>query len=335
MLGNDMRIAISISLSCVFALLAPTGRLLAQQTPPAASSVTAEPPAAAPPTAAPSVLPPPPPPPTASELDAPGASACVPSCRSGYTCWSGRCISGCNPPCSLGESCSDAGECVAGAPDAEMTSPPPGAPDLSRGFDEGGSAYGGAGRGGVHRHDGFYLRLTLGLGGGVLGLDAPRGDSQDLAFAGGGWASSLDVGGSFGDNFALFGRVRQASIASPTVYIADEEVGDAESTTVSQGLLGVGFSYFIMPLNLYLGAAAGLSLISTHYDRPGRDERSEGYFGVGLDMEIGKEWWVSDNWGLGLAARLSFANAPAGDDAPDDSELGAVFIALLFSATYQ
>lgn len=51
--------------------------------------------------------PPPPPPP-------PPANDCFPACRSGYFCNAGQCISVCNPPCAAGESCTPAGQCVAG-----------------------------------------------------------------------------------------------------------------------------------------------------------------------------------------------------------------------------
>jgi hypothetical protein len=187
---------------------------------------------------------------------------------------------------------------------------------------------------GVHRHDGFFLRLTLGVGGGVVGLDTDGSD--DVGFVGGGWASSIDIGGSNGDNLAFFVRLREASLASPGVYIDDNKVGDADASTITQGMLGGGISYFIMPLNMYLGAAVGLAVIAGRYRRPGRDElKYNGDVGFGFDGEIGKEWWVSDDWGVGVAARVSIANVPGGDSVPDDANFGAAFISVLFSATYQ
>jgi hypothetical protein len=188
---------------------------------------------------------------------------------------------------------------------------------------------------GVHRHDGFMLRLTLGPGAGVVGFDA-NGSENDTAYVGGGWASSLDIGFANGDNLTIFGRLREASLPSPAVYVNDDKVGDAESTVVTQGMLGAGISYFIMPLNMYLGAAVGLAVVSSSYQRPGGRERTyNGKLGFGMDLEIGKEWWVADDWGLGVAARLNFANVPGGESVPDDADFGAVFVAILFTATYQ
>jgi hypothetical protein len=188
---------------------------------------------------------------------------------------------------------------------------------------------------GVHRHDGFFLRLTLGPGAGAIGIDA-KGSVDDTAFAGVGWASSLDIGGSNGDNLAIFGRLRHASLANPTVYVNDDEVADADASVVSQSMIGGGVSYFLMPLNMYLGAAVGLAVVSGQYKRPNRATREfNSKVGFGLDAEIGKEWWIADDWGLGLAARFSFADAAAGDALPDDARFGAAFVSVLLSATYQ
>lgn len=45
-----------------------------------------------------------------AESDEP-AEACFPSCRAGYLCHQGQCISACNPPCGAGEVCEDGGVC--------------------------------------------------------------------------------------------------------------------------------------------------------------------------------------------------------------------------------
>jgi hypothetical protein len=53
----------------------------------------------------------------------PAANSCTPDCRSGFTCLTGRCVSLCNPVCSVGERCTEQGECV-GAFEPEPPAPP-------------------------------------------------------------------------------------------------------------------------------------------------------------------------------------------------------------------
>jgi hypothetical protein len=243
------------------------------------------------------------------------ASVCTPSCRRGFTCIEGRCVSSCNPPCGIGELCSEQGECLIRA--QEPLGPVYLLPDP-----------------GTHRHDGFFLRLTLGLGGGAVVLDAP--DTAEETYSGAGWVTSVDVGGSPFDNFVIFGRLRDASLVDPQLEVGGDEIGDADGVTVSQVMLGAGVSYYFMPLNFYIGGAIGFAGIEAVVEERGRDDvRSNGKVGAGLDLDIGKEWWVSANWGLGVAARLSVASVPGGDDLPKDATFGAALLSVQFSATYQ
>ena len=53
------------------------------------------------------------------------AKACVPSCRSGFTCVDGKCVELCNPPCPAGEKCDNSGNCVSNQPSATINSNPP------------------------------------------------------------------------------------------------------------------------------------------------------------------------------------------------------------------
>jgi hypothetical protein len=79
------------------------------------------------------------------------AGACFPACRSGYLCHEGRCISACNPPCSAGEACTSAGECVQAAAPATnvfVGEPPPAivatAPTADAGWARGAFYFGAA-----------------------------------------------------------------------------------------------------------------------------------------------------------------------------------------------
>jgi hypothetical protein len=188
---------------------------------------------------------------------------------------------------------------------------------------------------GVQTHDGFFLRFTTGPAGGAISLDVPEED--ELTYSGGGWSTAIDIGGAPTRDLVIFGRVRGSWIFDPKVRLGDREVDTSDNLIVTQSLLGAGINYYIMPINIYFGGALGFATIGMTRDR-GRNRselRQDSDVGFGLDLDAGKEWWVGDNWGLGVALRLSLASVPAGSENPEDAVFGSGFVSLLFSATYQ
>ena len=229
-------------------------------------------------------------------------------------CASARCVSICNPPCGVGDVCTATGDCVAvaPAPGAAAPAPPPH---------------------GVEEHDGFFLRLTTGPAGAAVSLDIQ--DEADWSYQGGGWSSSIDIGGALARNLVMFGRLRGTWLFDPSLEIGGDEVPSSDEVAVQQGLAGVGLNYYVMPVNIYFGGAIGFANVETWRRRRNREpEHDQSKVGFGIDLDAGWEWWVSDNWGLGVALRLSFAGAPA-DDGERDAHYGSGAIAILFSATYQ
>lgn len=316
-------------------VVALTGLALAHGSIARAEPALAPAPAAAPPAAAPepatteaaSAVP--------AATDAAAAAspeaACFPACRTGYLCSAGQCISACNPACGAGERCTATAECV-----TDLPPPPP-------------PAYLGTSRpppppprgGGVHTHDGFMLRATLGFGGGSM-TERYRGDvfgtgstSGDIDYAGGGFRLGIDVGGALSESLTVHGRLSIGTIDEPSTFIDGADYDTPRGTVVTTALLGVGLTYTFMPLNLYLTGVVGLAGIGVHDDDPDtEDDAGEGSAGPGVDLDVGKEWWVGSELGLGAALRLSFASSnysrPSYDS--DRSYLGA---GLLFSLTYQ
>jgi hypothetical protein len=45
----------------------------------------------------------------------------------------------------------------------------------------------------------------------------------------------------------------------------------------------------------------------------------------------GKEWWISENWGIGIAVAMSYGSA---DDKDDTGEMSAFGINFFITATY-
>jgi hypothetical protein len=214
--------------------------------------------------------------------------------------------------------CSDYGDCI-----AKRTPPLPGDEGPAR-IDEG-----------VEAHDGFFLRLTAGPAGGAVSLDVP--DNPIRTFSGGGWSSSVEIGGAPVRDVVIFGRVRGAWLFDPKVRDGKTKVDLGNNLVVTQGLIGAGINYYVMPINIYFGGTIGFATITTARDPRGNAQANSqtSNVGFGIDLDAGKEWWVDDNWGIGVALRLSLASVPAGNSFARDAVFGSGFVSAVFSATYQ
>ena len=94
-------------------------------------------------------------------------------------------------------------------------------------------------------------------------------------------------------------------------------------------LYGIGATYYIYPHNFFVTSSLGMVSFGLPEDSGKREARSE--FGFGFQLGFGKEWWVSENWGIGA----SFAvNCGSVDEDEEDFEFSAFAITLMLTATY-
>ncbi len=181
-----------------------------------------------------------------------------------------------------------------------------------------------------HTHDGFYLQMDAGLGAlsskSSTFFDPFFGD-VDLAFSGTAGQFSLALGGALTPNFVLAGRFWGVTVTSPEVKLSGQKVN---ATDITQGLSGVGLdlTYYFMPVNIYLTATPSIGLLSL--EQGGETYKTKN--GFALRLAAGKEWWVSDNWGIGLNVQYAFAsNKDEGTDAPTWT---SNWFGVAFCATY-
>lgn len=187
---------------------------------------------------------------------------------------------------------------------------------------------------GAETHDGFFLRLHL--GGGYTSMSASA-DGNKVELSGGSLGLGVALGGSVSPNLIIYGAVVSASIQDPDYTVN----GTTETlTNISANLtgLGVGAAYYLTPSNVYVSGTLLATWLSL---RDSNDDTSDPYdqtkVGGGLEVLVGKEWWVSDNWGLGASAQLLLAAMQAkgafvtGGSVPTWTSAS---FSLLFSATY-
>ena len=266
----------------------------------------------------------PPPMPGPTGDDMPPPPPCEPACRSGFVCQLGQCVSACNPPCPATQSCGAGGVCSVPAP-APAPARPLGPPQP---YYAGVSTPPPPPRPGVETHDGFMLRLAAGLG---------SSSASEVLLSGGevGWRGlagtfSLDIGGAVAGDLALHGRLASFVTFNPTVEVDGTDLGTAEDLSISFTLFGIGLTYYFMPVNIYLTGVVGISGVSTTF----RGETRQGsYRGLGLNFDVGKEWWVSDNWALGVAGRL-WMSSIAEDADEGEGALTTTGLLVMFSTTY-
>lgn len=174
-------------------------------------------------------------------------------------------------------------------------------------------------------HDGFMLRLALGFGYESLSID--DGVGTELTASGFGVGSSIALGGVVARNLAINADLFASTVFSPNISENGVDLGEAQDTSVSLYGIGVGLTYWVMPLNLYLAGSVGISQATVEIQGLSFDAD----WGLAINAMIGKEFWVGREWGVGFAAQLLWANVPTVTDEASSSYLA---FNILFSATY-
>ncbi len=172
-------------------------------------------------------------------------------------------------------------------------------------------------------HDGgFFLRLTA--GGGYSNSKIDDGfDEIELK----GPSGSFDValGAVVANNFAVHATLGGFGLVDPTLEFNGFE-DQTEDVALTMSMIGGGFTYYFGSSNTYVTASVGAGQLTLDID--GDDETSD--TGLAFDAGIGKEWWVSDNWGLGVSATAGYHSIPPGDA---DGNFKGTSFAIRFSAT--
>ena len=159
---------------------------------------------------------------------------------------------------------------------------------------------------GTHKekHEGFFLRLNGGLG--YLSTSETIGPSitTTTGIAG---VGELGVGWAVVPNLILHLDVASVGAIGPKVSVngfGATTGGTSAADTVTN--FGVGLTYYMMPYNFWVGGAVGGSAAWIDYGA-GRLTTSLGW---GFVLNVGKEVWVSENWGLGFSGMFLFSAVP-------------------------
>ncbi len=183
----------------------------------------------------------------------------------------------------------------------------------------------------AHRHRGLFLRPDIGFG----YLTASESDlGGDYTMSGPSGYLGFAIGGSVADGVILAGHLWGISASSPTVTYNGQS-GSLSDTYLGFAAIGPEFDYYFMPANLFLGATVALSrgTLKTGGRLTGGGTDFSTQVGVAGQFAVGKEWWVSDSWGLGLKGEVTVSANKDNSSSNSPTWVGFAF-AVGFSATY-
>jgi hypothetical protein len=184
---------------------------------------------------------------------------------------------------------------------------------------------------GYHRHDGLYLRLLLGIGSLSFSESPVYTDGTGrLSASGPAGFFAFHLGFSLTDNVILYGALNGYSASNPDYSLNGDSLTATLSNTLGVSSYGGGLALYLDSLNAYISADLGTATTRITVGRTTTSSKS----GIGVNLQIGKEWWVSKNWGLGAALFYHYSSMDADVTGSVIPRITNNVIGVAFSATY-
>lgn len=167
-------------------------------------------------------------------------------------------------------------------------------------------------------HDGFYFRVASGFALYDERLDSDDGgrerSGRNRGIAG---LGEVAVGGTIGQGWVIGGGIYSADLAASTFRTRTElPPAELDPELRSVALLGPFMDWYVNPeRGLHFQAALGLSTLTPRVFGHPATERSE-YLAVGggLMLGAGYDFWIADEWSLGVLARTTLSVLGGSDD---------------------
>lgn len=191
-------------------------------------------------------------------------------------------------------------------------------------------------RPGARLHDGFYLRMSFGIGSGsATDTEQYSGVSNpDFKFSGTAIMLDILIGGSPVPGFVLGGGLVTHQILSPTVKQNGQTVPTVTGSSVSLDLNTIGLFTAIYPdpsSGFNFHALVGYGVISYNYGDNTTSTNNPS--GLSLMGGVGYDFWVSDQWSIGPDLRVAYAKTSYSVGG-DEVKISMLVPTLSFTATY-
>jgi hypothetical protein len=157
-----------------------------------------------------------------------------------------------------------------------------------------------------HRHDGFYLRLATGFGPYNESIARP-GETAHTTVSGMASTGDFAIGGSPRPGLILGGAIWTTSVlASDTRTDSGYPVPPSTSQSGSYSVLGPWMDYYFNPHGgLHMPAGIGFAVVRGIDPQGARVHSDDVAYGAGILAGLGYDWWVGDEWSVGITGRLT------------------------------
>jgi len=166
-----------------------------------------------------------------------------------------------------------------------------------------------------HRHDGFYLRLSTGFGPYNEAISR-SGEQAHTTVSGVATTGDFAIGGSVRPGLVFGGAgwtssVLVADARTDAGQIAPPSAGQRSSYSVVGPWMDC---YFNPNGGLHMPASLGFAVVRGLDAEGARWNGDNTAFGAGFLIGLGYEWWVADEWSIGILGRLTGIVATSKDD---------------------
>jgi hypothetical protein len=196
---------------------------------------------------------------------------------------------------------------------------------------------------GIREHDGFYLRLGVGLG--RLGASFNSGQSSDFGgsvdggIVGASLASEIAIGGTPAPGLVLGGGIWLDQTGSHQTH--DLKVNGASMPNVgfdslTLGLIGPFADFYVNPRSgFHVQGALGIAWVTVGGGDKGPHDYDQVLGGLGFMVGGGYEWWIAEQWSLGGVVRMLYGSVQSDRQSGDQWSYKAFAIPeVAFVATY-
>ena len=183
---------------------------------------------------------------------------------------------------------------------------------------------------GYRQHTGFYLSLAAGPN--FPSINSEVIGEWNVTFTGTGAQFDIKIGGAVKENLILHATLTSNAMTGPKMTSGGQSMNASNDMSLGEAMIGGGVTYYLMPLNFFLSGSVGIANFTVMEGNNSSNSVSTDR-GFSMQLKIGKEWWVSKRWGLGIAAtygKTKLTNSP-GDGIKE--HLNSNNVGILFNAT--